>query len=95
MDGFVYRDLNNNGLKEAGETGISGVRVDLTGTDDYGNAVSANVNTDGTGAFSFIDLSSSTAGLGGATPLPRRTLPLTMMAKRRPELPVVRRPIRV
>ena len=33
VSGYVYRDPNDNGMKEAGETGIGGVTVTLTGTD--------------------------------------------------------------
>src|SRR5262249_54958697 len=33
LSGYVYADFNNNGLKEAGEYGIQGVVVALTGTD--------------------------------------------------------------
>jgi len=29
--GFVYVDLNNNGIREAGEPGIAGVRIDISG----------------------------------------------------------------
>ena len=32
--GFVYADLNNNGIKDAGEPGIAGVTITLSGDDD-------------------------------------------------------------
>ena len=53
----VYRDLNNNGVQlGAGETGISGVTVTLTGTDDRGAAVSTALATDGSGNVSYTNL---------------------------------------
>src|SRR5262249_31317422 len=36
LAGTVYRDLNNSGIIDGGETGIQGVTVTLTGTDDLG-----------------------------------------------------------
>lgn len=62
--GTVYRDLNNNGLMSgAGETSLGvAVQIRLTGTDAYGNAVSANVNSNaGTGTFTFSNLSPADA----------------------------------
>src|SRR5207248_2319101 len=34
LAGYVYLDANDNGVKEAGETGIAGVTITLTGTSD-------------------------------------------------------------
>ena len=51
--GWSTRDLNNNGTQQPGETGISGVSVRLTGTDDRGNSVDITVTTDGSGTFNF------------------------------------------
>ena len=39
LAGFVYEDNSNDGAKGAGEAGIAGVTVTLTGTDDLGNPV--------------------------------------------------------
>ncbi len=61
ISGFVYVDTDNDGVQETGETGISGVTVTLSGTDDLGNAVSATTTTDGTGAYSFTGLRPSNA----------------------------------
>jgi hypothetical protein len=56
LAGFVYYDVNNNGLKESGEAGIA-TTVTLTGTDDLGNVVSLSTTSDGTtGAYSFPNL---------------------------------------
>jgi uncharacterized repeat protein (TIGR01451 family) len=46
----------NNGRCEAGETGISGVTVTLTGTAADGTAVSLTALTDGTGNYVFNNL---------------------------------------
>lgn len=53
VSGRVYEDLNGNGQADAGEPGIAGVTLSLTGTDSLGNAVSLSVVTNATGAWSF------------------------------------------
>ena len=53
--GFVYVDADNNGLRSS-EAGIAGVAVNLTGTDDQGNAVSLATTTDGSGSYQFAGL---------------------------------------
>src|SRR5438093_10689920 len=45
LSGFVYLDQNNSGVFDAGDTGLSGVTVTLTGTDNSGNAVNVTTNT--------------------------------------------------
>ena len=63
LSGFVYSDLGNFGTKDAFETGIPGVTITLTGTDDRGSAVSLTTTTAaGTGAYSFSNLRPSNAG---------------------------------
>jgi uncharacterized repeat protein (TIGR01451 family) len=55
--GVVYRDLDNDGIHAgAGETGIGGVSLGLTGTDDLGQAVSLTTTTAGDGSYSFAPL---------------------------------------
>src|SRR5205814_946583 len=61
LSGFVYHDANNNALKEAGEAGIRGVTVTLTGTDDLGNAVSVTTTTAADGSYRFGNLRPSNA----------------------------------
>ena len=56
LAGSVYEDLNNDGVFDAGEPGIAGVDVTLTGTDDLGNAVDVTVQTDVDGNYVFTDL---------------------------------------
>ncbi len=63
LSGFVYSDLSNFGTKDSFETGIPGVTITLTGTDDLGAAVSLTTTTAaGTGAYSFANLRPSSAG---------------------------------
>src|SRR5262249_42926744 len=56
LSGYVYNDSNNDGTKQAGETGISGATVTLTGTNDLGNSVSITTTTDANGLYSFGNL---------------------------------------
>ena len=52
----VWNDANGNGLQDAGEAPISGFKVSLTGTDVYGNAVTAETVTDANGLYLFDNL---------------------------------------
>ncbi|MBL8484658.1 MAG: hypothetical protein JNJ60_20850, partial [Rhodocyclaceae bacterium] len=61
LSGFVYEDRNNNGAKDAGEPGIAGVALALTGSDSGGNAVNATATTAADGSFSFTNLTSANA----------------------------------
>ncbi len=67
LSGFVYVDLNNDGIKGGGEAGIGsatpglGVTVTLTGVDDQGNSVSLTTTTNGSGAYTFGNLRPSNA----------------------------------
>ncbi len=56
LSGTVFEDLNNDGLQDAGEVGIEGVEVTLTGTDDLGNPVTATTTTDADGNYTFDGL---------------------------------------
>jgi uncharacterized repeat protein (TIGR01451 family) len=55
INGFVYLDANDNGIKEAGELGIPSVTITLTGQDDLGS-VSRTAITDPTGFYRFANL---------------------------------------
>ncbi len=62
LGNFVWRDINNNGIQDGGETGVTGATVtllDSTGTpvttDGMGNAVSP-ITTPANGAYSFTNL---------------------------------------
>jgi hypothetical protein len=56
LSGTVFLDGNHDGVQQAGETGILGIQVNLTGTDVNGNAVFFSTSTDVDGHFSFADL---------------------------------------
>ena len=63
LSGSVYQDTGagtfanfNNGTRDAGEAGIVNVPVTLTGTDQFGSAVSRTVSTDASGNYSFDGL---------------------------------------
>lgn len=61
--GFVYEDLNANGVRDPGEPGIPGVAMTLTGTDNMNMAVTRNVVTAMDGSYVFTALpTSNTAG---------------------------------
>lgn len=57
IGGFVYVDKNNNGIKEAGEKPISGVKVTLEGNLTNGQAISPiDVYTKADGSYLFTGL---------------------------------------
>ncbi len=55
ISGYVFHDANNNGIRDAGESGLFGVEVVLTGADDKGGVNRATV-TDFDGFYHFEDL---------------------------------------
>ena len=58
--GTVYIDANNNGFQDAGEAGIAGVTLELTGTDAFNNAVNRTAITDANGDYLFANLAAGT-----------------------------------
>ena len=64
--GYVYVDYNNNGIREAGEEGISGVTVYLK--DANGNPTGVTEVTDATGMYCFENLRPGTYGVGEIQP---------------------------
>jgi uncharacterized repeat protein (TIGR01451 family) len=58
--GSVYVDADNDGVRDAGESGIAGVTVELAGTDANGVAVTRTVTTDASGNYLFEDLLAGT-----------------------------------
>ncbi len=61
--GSVFLDANNDGARAAGDTGITGVVMTLSGNDINGIPVTRTINTDASGNFVFNDLPA--AGPGG------------------------------
>ncbi len=57
IKGTVYYDQNNNGIQDIGETGISGVTVELL---DSSGSVVATLQTDGNGDYCFENLAAGT-----------------------------------
>lgn len=56
VTGFVYADMNRNGLFDQGDRGVVNTWVLLTGTDDRGQAVRLVAWTSTTGAYVFNNL---------------------------------------
>ena len=53
---YIWKDLNGNGIQDAGEPGLPGVTVHLTGTDDRGQAIDLTTTTDSSGKYQFSQL---------------------------------------
>jgi hypothetical protein len=58
IQGFVYHDLNANGFRDAGEQGIAGVTIQLTGINDLGQTVQLQVLTGSDGFYRFTRFTS-------------------------------------
>src|SRR5207237_7745990 len=59
LSGFVYVDANNNGAKDAGEAGISGVQITLSASGAAG-PVTRTATTDASGGYAFNNLTPAT-----------------------------------
>lgn len=68
VGGFVYVDANNNGVKDAGEAGIAGVSVTLTGTNDLNSAVNSTQTTAADGSYLFSQMRPGTYALAQVQP---------------------------
>jgi uncharacterized repeat protein (TIGR01451 family) len=56
LDGYVYVDKDDDGLKDGGEKPIAGVILTLTGTDIFGASVTRTAVTDANGYYNFVNL---------------------------------------
>lgn len=56
LNGYVYHDANNNGIRETTEKVFANVNITLTGTNDKGQAVSVSGKTDAKGQYNFSGL---------------------------------------
>ena len=81
--GAVYVDANNNGARDAGEQGIPGVEVTVSGTAATGQdlcaligAANCAATTDASGDFAFFDLPGSNAAGYTLTQQPQSDAPL-------------------
>ena len=68
ISGYVYNDVNDDGIKQTTESGIGSVTVTLTGTDDDGNSVDETAKTSADGAYAFGDLRPGHYQLNATTP---------------------------
>lgn len=66
--GIVYADRNRNGVRDAGEDGISDVQLVLSGIDDQGTAVTMTAFTDTDGTYRFADLRPGTYSIQETQP---------------------------
>jgi protocatechuate 3,4-dioxygenase beta subunit len=66
---LVWEDLNADGVQDAGEPGIPGVTVELSGTDGLSNTVLLTTTTDATGVYSFTNLVPGDYQLTFSTPI--------------------------
>ncbi len=67
--GFVYVDLDGDGLRDDSEPGIAGVRIDLTGTTTAGQVLTQHVWTDTYGFYQFAFLPPGTYALRQTQPI--------------------------
>jgi hypothetical protein len=68
LAGSVYFDTSQNGIRDAGEMGVPGVTITLTGTQSDGRPVFATVVTDANGDFLFLNLFEGTYTLTETPP---------------------------
>lgn len=66
--GSVFVDVNNDGLQEAGDSGVGGVVITLGGTDDQGQNLSLTTTTASDGSYSFTGLRPGTYTLTETSP---------------------------
>jgi hypothetical protein len=56
LSGFVYFDANLSGVRDAGDSGLAGIVMQLQGTDENGNTVVLTATTDANGFYQFTNL---------------------------------------
>jgi uncharacterized repeat protein (TIGR01451 family) len=56
LNGSVYVDANNDGVRQNGERGIANVLITLNGTTDIGTTVTISTTTNSNGDYSFVNL---------------------------------------
>ncbi|MEQ1830640.1 MAG: SdrD B-like domain-containing protein, partial [Pirellula sp.] len=54
--GFVYRDNNDNGLRESGVSGFGGVDIQITSIEKIAGTVSQTIRTQSDGSYCFLSL---------------------------------------
>jgi len=68
LQGYVFLDANLNGIRDSGESGVSGVTIRLSGTDDLGNNVQLSTTTLADGTFAFTNLRPGTYTISKVQP---------------------------
>jgi len=71
----VWKDLNGNGIQDAGEPGIPNVELTLTGTAANGQPVNVTTKTDANGDYLFKELCASKEGTKYTVTVNETTLP--------------------
>lgn len=56
LSGSVFVDLNNDGIRQSGDSGLAGVPIELSGTDWLGRPISRSSVTDSNGDYRFTGL---------------------------------------
>lgn len=56
ISGYVYRDNDNDGLREAGEAGIAGVEIQIVSIDTLVGSISQTTRTNSQGFYQFLSL---------------------------------------
>lgn len=56
ISGFVYRDNDNDGLREAGEAGIAGVEIQIVSLDTLVGSINQTTRTNSQGFYQFLSL---------------------------------------
>jgi len=70
LSGYVYLDANTDAMFDAGDSGLSGVTMTLSGVNDLGAQVSQTVITDQYGLYEFTALRAGTYVISKTLPLP-------------------------
>lgn len=65
---FVWKDLDGDGVQDAGEPGIAGVTVTLAGTTGNGNPITLTTMTGPNGEYLFPNLPAGTYAINFSTP---------------------------
>lgn len=68
LSGVVYFDANDNGIQDAGETGIPGAKLTLGGLNDLNQIVNLTVTSGADGSYSFTGLRPGNYTINETTP---------------------------
>ncbi|WP_083664489.1 DUF7933 domain-containing protein [Herminiimonas arsenitoxidans] len=56
ISGMVFKDINNDGIKNGADTPLANVEIRLSGTDIYGATVNLTTTTDANGNYTFSNV---------------------------------------